>query len=628
MATFGYCLPNPDPQMRALQELVGKDARAALRQSQRLLDTARDTGHPGAAAGVDGAAISRTASLYAVAAEAQGVLELDAGARESAEQGLALAADPRDPVHVALMLAYLGSVYDAAGIGTGMRTAEQERQLQTPGSAAEQCLLVIRGLLEHRSGREDLAVATLTQAYRSSAQQPEAEAHVASAENLSMVMRDLGDYNQALSLNQEQIDWDSAHDAATELSVARFMRGRILKKMGDYRGAIVELTAARALSVSLDDSQAIAFADMEMCEAHIELGALQSARRECDNALRLFGDAWKSAKEARLLEARIDLGLGRPQVALATLDGVLEHGGADLPPREVTAIYEWRARVNAALHDYRHAYDDLQEYLSRYTAANDAARVKQDGALRARFATDREIERNSSLKRELESSQEQTERQRKELRLNGALALLGAGVIALLGYFLLANRRYRAQLLALANQDPLTGLPNRRRTAELAVAAIDSAAGSGRPLTVAVIDMDHFKAINDRCGHAAGDHVLREFARAGREALRTTDILGRWGGEEFLLVMPDTPTEVAHASLERLRTLMFTIRLPSTAGGLKVSLSAGLAFCDASTRSLEDLIARADAALYAAKNDGRDLVRIADRSGKIAQGGYTSVREA
>jgi diguanylate cyclase (GGDEF)-like protein len=137
--------------------------------------------------------------------------------------------------------------------------------------------------------------------------------------------------------------------------------------------------------------------------------------------------------------------------------------------------------------------------------------------------------------------------------------------------------------------------------------------------------MDHFKAINDRCGHGTGDHVLKEFARVGREALRSTDILGRWGGEEFLLVMPDTPIEVAHASLERLRTLMFAIRLPATGNGLKVSLSAGLACRDEATRSLEDLIARADAALYIAKNEGRDLVR-------IAKGGYdvvsTGVRRA
>ena len=119
--------------------------------------------------------------------------------------------------------------------------------------------------------------------------------------------------------------------------------------------------------------------------------------------------------------------------------------------------------------------------------------------------------------------------------------------------------------------------------------------------------------------------MLREFALASREALRSTDILGRWGGEEFLLVMPNTPIEVAHASLERLRTRMFSIRLPSPGTGLKVSLSAGLAFYDESTRSLEDLVARADAALYIAKNEGRDLVRIANGNYEVST---TGVRRA
>ena len=192
------------------------------------------------------------------------------------------------------------------------------------------------------------------------------------------------------------------------------------------------------------------------------------------------------------------------------------------------------------------------------------------------------------------------------------MVVAGVWVIVLLIYFLIANRRYRQKLVTLASQDALTGLPNRRRTLALATAALDTARTVQKPLTIAIIDMDHFKTVNDRYGHASGDHVLREFARAGREALRQTDILGRWGGEEFLLVMPDTPIELALASLERLRTLMFGIRLPVSGNGLRVSLSAGLASYDETVKSLEDLIARADSALYTAKNEGRDLVRIAN----------------
>ena len=488
--------------------------------------------------------------------------------------------------------------------------------MQPRGSTADTCLLITRGLLEHRLDREDLAIVTLTQAYRASIAPAVTEPHIMSADYLSLVMRSMGDYSQALTLNQEKIDWDTEHDATMNLSVSRFMRGQILKLMGNYNAAIIEFTQARQLSISLADSQGIAFADQRICEAHIELGELLPAARECAGALRRFSiaNSADSVKETQALQARIDLGSGHPERALAILNRVLDHNGADMPPRHVASIYHWRARANAALHNYRDAYSDLQEYVNRYTAANDAERNRQAGALRARFETDREVERNASLQRELAVSQEQSHRQAQQLRWNAVVVLLGVVVITLLIYFLVTTRRYRQQLVTLASQDALTGLPNRRRTAELAAAALQAASDTHQPLTLAVIDMDHFKIINDRCGHATGDFVLKEFARAGREVLRASDILGRWGGEEFLLVMPDTPLDLALSSLERLRTLVFGIPLPAVGSELRVSISAGLATNEAGAKSLDELIARADAALYIAKNEGRDLVRVADEN--------------
>jgi diguanylate cyclase (GGDEF)-like protein len=607
-AARASCLDSLDPDIYQLQQLITQDATKALNQAQALLNTLQR--EPLADAALNTA---RTAALYAVQAQAYGILELDANARASAAKGLALVPSERDPVHVELLLSFADSVYDSAGIAAAIKSIEAARKLQRPGSPADTCLLLNRGLMEHRQNREDLAIVTLTQAYRASTAPSVTEPHIMAADYLSLVMRSMGDYTEALALNQEKIDWDASHGATMALSVSRFMRGQILKMTGNYDAAILEFTKARVLSVSLGDQQGIAFADQRICEVHIEQGQLVSAKRECANALRLFGaaEAADSVKETQVLQARIDLGSGHPERALATLDMVLDQGGRDMPPRDVGSIYQWRARANAAVHEYRDAYNDLQEYAKRYTAANDAERIQQAGALRARFETDREIERNDLLKRDLQTSQEQSNRQAQRLRWNAVVVTAGICVIALLIYFLSANRRYRQQLVKLASVDSLTGLPNRRRTAELAEAALQAASVTRIPVTIALIDMDHFKAINDRWGHATGDHVLKEFARAGREALRESDILGRWGGEEFLLVMPETPLEFALTSLERLRALVFAIRLPSSGSGLRVSLSAGLATSDADTRSLDELIARADAALYVAKNEGRDLVRVA-----------------
>jgi diguanylate cyclase (GGDEF)-like protein len=599
------CLPNADPAIRALQVLVDQDANAALKKVAPLLKAELASLLPSP---------QRLASLYSVQAQAYSILELESKARDAVFKGLKYATDNTDPVRIMLLSLYAENVYDQAGIAAAVKTTEEAQAAQKRGSLEDICLLIGRGLLQYRGDREDLAIASLTQAYRSSTAEAFAEPHILAAGVLATVLRGMGDYPQALALNQEAIDWDTAQHAPLALSVDRFLRGRILVLMQKYALAIDEFDDARKLSALLNDTQGVAFADVRICEARIELGQLIKARAACENALFTFIASRFSdeVKETEAFLARIDLAEGHPEKALATLNEVLDHSGTDVLPLRVASLYQWRARTNAALHNYRDAYSDLSEYMRRYVFTNDADRTKQAVALRARFETDREIERNALLKRELDLSHEQSQRQAQQLRWNAIAAVSAVLVIALLIYFLVTNFRFRQQLVRLANHDGLTGLPNRRRTAELATEALAAATDADKPLTIAIIDMDHFKFINDRCGHATGDYVLREFARLGRESLRTEDALGRWGGEEFLLIMPDATSEVAIATLERLRTLVFGINLPPSGAGLRVSMSAGLATRDTQVRSLDELIARADSALYVAKNEGRDLVRVAD----------------
>jgi diguanylate cyclase (GGDEF)-like protein len=609
--TFGLqpaaaaCVPNADPAIRALQILVDQDANAALKKVAQLLKAELAAPIPNP---------QRLASLYSVQAQAYSILELESKARDAVFKGLKYATDNTDPVRIMLLAMYAENVYDQAGITAAVKATEEAQAVQKRGSLEDICLLIGRGLLQYREDRQDLAIGSLTQAYRSSTTPAFAEPHVLAAGVLATVLRGMGDYPQALALNQEAIDWDTGQHAPLALSVDRFLRGRILILMQKYAQAIDEFDDARKLSAMLNDTQGVAFADVRVCESRIELGQLIKARSACESALFTFIASRFSdeVKETEALLARIDLAEGHPEKALATLNEVLDHSGTDVLPLRVASLYQWRARTNAALHNYRDAYNDLSEYMRRYVATNDADRTKQAVALRARFETDREIERNALLKRELDLSHEQSQRQAQQLRWNAIAAVSGVLVIALLMYFLVTNLRFRKQLVRLASQDGLTGLPNRRRTAELATDALAAATESDAPLTIAIIDMDHFKFINDRCGHATGDYVLREFARLGRESVRTGDSLGRWGGEEFLLIMPDATAEVAIATLERLRTLVFAINLPPSGAGLRVSMSAGLATRDRQVRSLDELIARADAALYVAKNEGRDLVRVAD----------------
>jgi len=162
----------------------------------------------------------------------------------------------------------------------------------------------------------------------------------------------------------------------------------------------------------------------------------------------------------------------------------------------------------------------------------------------------------------------------------------------------------RADLLhalrAQARRDVLTGLPNRREWDERLAAERARARREGQPFTVALLDLDHFKRYNDLHGHPAGDEVLREAAAAWRGALRVTDLLARWGGEEFALLLPGCRAPEAVVLLDRVRGL--------TPRGQ--TCSAGLAEWDGREEAAE-LVARADAALYEAKGGGRDRTVVA-----------------
>jgi diguanylate cyclase (GGDEF)-like protein len=205
--------------------------------------------------------------------------------------------------------------------------------------------------------------------------------------------------------------------------------------------------------------------------------------------------------------------------------------------------------------------------------------------------------------------------------INAAVVVLSSVWYAMAASYISDLRaRLRASVATieqLASRDSLTDTWNRRRIDELLLSELQRQARLGGRLCVCLVDLDHFKSINDRFGHLVGDTVLKNVAQAMNAQLRSMDQLGRFGGEEFLIVLPGASLDDARACAERLLCGVADLAvLPSPAD--RVTISIGVAECD-SGEPLEALLSRVDTALYRAKREGRNRVAVDDARSAVAE---------
>jgi len=169
-------------------------------------------------------------------------------------------------------------------------------------------------------------------------------------------------------------------------------------------------------------------------------------------------------------------------------------------------------------------------------------------------------------------------------------------------------RDYIQQSFEMAVTDQLTGLNNRRYLETHMGGLVQRAKRQTKPLSMLVMDLDHFKSVNDTHGHAVGDEVLVEFGRRLQQNVRGLDLACRVGGEEFVVVLPETDPETARMVAERLRTDVADVPFETEGGPLNITISIGVGALEDSDTSGDDVLKRADDALYKAKGDGRNRV--------------------
>lgn len=189
-----------------------------------------------------------------------------------------------------------------------------------------------------------------------------------------------------------------------------------------------------------------------------------------------------------------------------------------------------------------------------------------------------------------------------------ALLMITLNIVTMLSLVSLLSHRLMVELRRAGSMDVLTGVLNRRALEVEGASAIEMSRSLGLPCSVLLFDLDHFKRVNDKHGHAAGDLALEHFAALISGELRASDVFGRYGGEEFVAVMPGAGVEEARGAAERLRALVASSPPSFHGDALHITVSIGVAWDEGSDLDLERLLSQADGALYQAKDGGRDRV--------------------
>jgi diguanylate cyclase (GGDEF)-like protein len=602
-AAHAACVGTQTGELAAIDQLAFRDPAAALPQLASAISSSADMPP------------SRRAALHAIAADASRQLGFSRQTITNADAGLALlpAGDMSD---LAVRMRTVRALVSTNVGGIDAATVELTRVIDAIGAdrpLAMGCLLRDRGWLNFRDGNPDQALDDLLRAYALLRRNAPREEAMVAAGRLSMAQFSVRDYPQALLLVDETIAFFREQKAQIRLATALDRRSAILKAAGRLDEALLAADEALRIHDSIGDRVGTGLSQMRMCGVLIERNALKDAAEWCDRAeATLSQTSGMDDNDYRTLAAlrgRLYLALGRSKEAVAQFDRAIAPGGAQ-PADDIAELYELRSRAHAAIGDYPAAFNDQGEYLRRMREQGTLDRIREVAQLRVQFENDQEKQKIALLEKDNKLAEERLTSQQRTTQLVAIAGLTGLVTAFFLGYALLSNRRHRAELIRLAERDELTGLLNRRAIVRKAVEFLSRARESRGTLVIGLIDLDHFKSINDRFGHAVGDQLLQRLAVALRTALHTREVFGRYGGEEFLVLFPDATMEQAREASERLRTTLRDHGLHIDDQDIRVTLSLGLASYESGDVLFDQVARRADIALYVAKTQGRDRVEI------------------
>ncbi|NQD37721.1 GGDEF domain-containing protein [Permianibacter sp. IMCC34836] len=536
-----------------------------------------------------------------------------AKAREEVERGLQLAKQSMRDGWRAGFLSCLGNILEFEGKNT-----EAEQQYSDAVAIAEVAqdhhmlahALYQRGYIRGVAGNYSGGLADLQRSH-GLYEKINKPVHARTVINsIATLYNRMGDFAQARQYYERSVRLLEAENEPSDLGIALHNLGRTLENLALYDDAQKAFERALAAHLSIGYDRGVAY-------ARRGLGSVLNARLQPEQALKELDLAMPLARSSNdnRLQAQIQLQRGialrqlkRYREARAELDLALAAFKQIRAQHELRDTYAAMATLNAELENWRAAYE---AHVSLKQIADQLATGQRDQQLaliKVQFDTRYQEQQNRALEKEKAAVEQALAQEQRANRLQVIVIVLGALVLLLLVFAIWRQWRNSRKLQAMAMTDELTGLANRRRVLATLDAMRQSHRATERQVAVLIADLDHFKLLNDSWGHLVGDKVLKRVAAAFRTVVREQDVLGRLGGEEFLLLLPSTDKTEALQVAERVRGAVAAIDLTDIDPGLKQTISLGGTSCKVGDEQIGHILARADAALYSAKEQGRNRV--------------------